>query len=177
MLVAIVGFGSVWRHRAGKPTSNNSFTHPVYYNTTGIRLNDVLRQRARICGYARFDSVGGFEPTHLSRMINRVFECAEPSVWMGCNKLLFRRMLKAGERPHAFLLVARSELTGHLPIGTDGWRSRDSWILAFSEWRNQQELMLLMPIGGWIRTALGELVLESSEARPWVARLVLSIGK
>ena len=61
--------------------------------------------------------VGGFDPNHPSRMINRVFECAEPSVWMGYNKLLFRRMLNGGECPDCFLVVAKSELVGRLAVG------------------------------------------------------------
>jgi hypothetical protein len=107
-------------------------------------------------------------------MINRVFECEEPSVWMGSNKLLFKRVLKAGERPDFFFVVARSDLMGQLAVGTKGWRSADTWLLSFSECALQQEAMLLMPVASWIGTSLGRFVLESSESRAWVARLVLS---
>ena len=47
----------------------------------------------------------------------RVFECAEPCVWMGYNKLLFRRILNGGECPDCFLVAAKSELVGQLPVG------------------------------------------------------------
>ena len=174
MLVAVTEFGSVWRHRLGKCTHDNRrFPQPVYYNTTGVVVKGSVRQRPRICGYARFDAIGGFDPNHLSRMINRVFECEEPSVWMGCNKLLFKRMLTKGERPDCFLAVVRPELTGALPVGTSEWRSPDTWLLSFSECSQQQEGMLLMPAYGWIRGDLGRFVLEPSERRPWMARLVL----
>jgi len=97
MLVAVTGFGSVWRHRLGKQTHDSGhFAQPVYYNTTGVVMNSNVRQRPQICGYARFDAVGGFDPNHLSKMIDRVFECAEPSVWMGCNKLLFKATAQRG---------------------------------------------------------------------------------
>ena len=175
MLVAVTGFGSVWRHRLGKQVQEGGrFAGPVYYNTTGVAVNCNVRQQPQICGYARFDTVGGFDPNHLSRMINRVFECAEPSVWMECNKLLFRRMLKASEHPDFFLVIARSNLTGQLAIGTKGWKSDDSWLLSFSEYAPQQEAMLLMPVDGWIRGGLGSFALRCSESRPWVARLALS---
>ena len=59
-------------------------------------------------------------------MINRVFECAEPSVWMGYNKLLFKRLMKASERPDRFFVVVRPELTGTLAVGTAEWRSADT---------------------------------------------------
>jgi hypothetical protein len=93
---------------------------------------------------------------------------------MGYNKLLFRRMLTAGERPDSFLAVVRPELTGLLAIGTSEWRSADTWLLSFSECAQQQEAMLLMPAYSWITGQLGRFVLEPSERRPWMARLVLS---
>jgi hypothetical protein len=175
MLVAVTGFGSVWRHRLGKQVHDRGhFAQPAYYNTTGVVVNSNVRQRPRICGYARFNAAGGFNPNFPSRMINRVFECGEPSVWMGYNKLLFKRMLTAGERPDCFFVVVRPELTGVLAVGTAGWRSSDTWLLSFSECARQQEAMLLMPAYGWVVGQFGRFVLEPSERRPWRARLVLS---
>jgi hypothetical protein len=175
MLVGVTGFGSVWRHRLGKQHhENRRFAQPVYYNTTGVEVRGSVRQRPEICGYARFDAVGGFDPNHISRMVNRVFDCAEPSVWMGSNKLLFRRIVKANERPDFFLVVARSDLTGRLAVGTEGWRSGDTWLLSLSECASQQEAMLLMAVDGWIGGSLGQFVLEPPESRAGVARLVLS---
>lgn len=177
MLVAVTGFGKVWRHRFGNDTDNaRRFARAVYYNTTGVVVEDKVRQRPEICGYARFDAVGGFNPNFPPRMINRVFECAEPCVWMGYNKLLFKRMLTKGERPDYFFVVVRPELTGTLAVGTAGWRSTDTWLLSFSQCVQQQEAMLLMPAHSWIRSQLGRFVLEPSERRPWIARLVLSCG-
>ena len=177
MLVAVTGFGSVWRHRVGKDKDDpQRFTRAVYYNTTGVVADGRVRQRPRVCGYARFDAVGGFNPNHPSRMINRVFECADPCVWMGYNKLLFRRMLTAGERPDRFLVILRPELTGRLSVGNLEWRSSDTWLLSFSECAQQQEAMLLMPMGSWIRSDLGRFVLEAAQRRSWMARLVLSCG-
>ena len=51
---------------------------------------------------------------------------------------------------------------------------RTGWLLSLSECASQQEAMLLMPANGWIGSSLGRYVLESSESRAWVARLVLS---
>jgi hypothetical protein len=177
MLVAVTGFGSVWRHRFGKNADDaRRFARAVYYNTTGVVIEDKVRQRTRICGYARFDAVSGFNPNFPSRTINRVFECGEPSVWMGYNKLLFKRMLTAGERPDCFFVVIPPELTGVLAVGTAGWRSPDTWLLSFSECAQQQEAMLLMPAYGWVVGQFGRFVLEPSEQRPWTARLVFNGG-
>jgi hypothetical protein len=175
MLVAVTGFGSVWRHRFGKHTDDgHRFARAVYYNTTGVVVEGHVRQRPQICGYARFDAVGGFNPSSPTRMINRVFECAEPSVWMGYNKLLFKRMAAVGERPDCFLVVVQPELAGTLAVGMAGWKSPDTWLLSFSECAQQQEAMLLMRAFSWIRSPLGRFVLEPSERQPWMARLVLS---
>jgi hypothetical protein len=175
MLVAITGFGSVWRCRLGKPADNpERLWRMAYYNTTGVMVHGSVRQRPKIVGYARFNAAGGFNPNYPSRMINRVFQCADPCVWNGANKLLFERMLPHGETPDLFLVVVRPELTGTLTVGPGEWRSSDTWLLSFSEAANQQEAMLLMPANGWIRGELGRFVLELSSRRPWIARLVLT---
>lgn len=176
MRVAVIGFGSVWRHRLGRQTRPGSYTQPVYYNTTGIPVSGSVRQRAQICGYARFDVVGGFDPNHPSKMIGRVFECAEPTVWMGSNKLLFKRILKTGERTDRFLIATNSRGVGQLAVGEQGWRSGDAWLLSFSECAGQQESMLLMSIGQWVRTTLGFFVLEPCGRSDSLARLVLQTG-
>jgi hypothetical protein len=167
-----MGFGSVWRHRLGTRDARGRPAGAVYYNTTGITVNGQIRQRPQICGYARFDMIGGFDPNRLSRMIGRVFECAEPWVWMGYNKLLFRRILNRGERPDCFLVVAKSEFAGQLLVGKAGWRSPETWLLSLSESVGQQEAMLLMSIGGWIRSSLGQFVLGPSRIGRPLACLV-----
>lgn len=176
MRITVMGFGSVWRHRLGKCDARGRPTRPVCYNTTGVLVHGNVRQRPRICGYARFDMIGGFDPNHPSRMIGRAFECAEPTVWMGSNKLLFKRILKTGERPDRFLIAANSRAVGQLAVGEQGWRSGDEWLLSFSEYGEQQESMLLMSIGQWVRTTLGFFVLEPCERSDSLARLVLQTG-
>ena len=146
----------------------------MYYNTTGIDIAGTMRQRPQIVGYARFNGRGGFNPNRPSQMIGRVFECAEPCVWQGQNKLLFKRLLNAPEKPDSFLVVVRAQLVGTLTIGRTDWRSADTWLISFSECGNQQEAMLLMPEHSWMQTDLGRFVLEPEVRRPWVARLVLA---
>ena len=175
MLVAIAGFGSVWRRRfSSNEHDPRRFARGAYFNTTGVTVNGQVRQRPQIIGYARFNGRGGFVPNHPSRMINRVFECTAPCVWLGQNKLFFKRILASTEKPDRFLVVVRPEITGILTVGAANWRSADSWLIAFSECREQQEALLLMPAYGWIRTALGRFVLETAPSHPWVGRLVLS---
>ena len=176
MRVAVIGFGSVWRHRTGRQSEVGGYAQPVYYNTTGIVVNGRIRQRPQICGYARFDTIGGFDPNHLSRMTGRSFECAEPSVWMGHNKLLFRRILNVRDHPDRFLIAATSALIGRVAVGEPDWRSSGVWLLSFSECTGRQEFMLLMSIGQWVRSSLGLFVLEPSSMNPVSARLRLHTG-
>jgi hypothetical protein len=172
MLISVAGLGSLWRRRFDK-NDPHPFARGVYYNTTGIEVAGTVRQRPKITGYARFHTCGGFDPHHPARAIGRVFECAEPCVWKGDNKLLFQRVLPAPEKPDRFLIVVTSKLNGVLSVGINNWRSPDTWLIAFSESGDEQEAMLLMPASGWIFTSLGRFVLEPEVSRRWIARLVL----
>src|SRR2546422_7413662 len=40
-------------------------------------------------------------------------------------------------------------------VGQPGWSSDDVWVIALSEWRQEQEAMLLMAEHGWVRSELG----------------------
>lgn len=174
MLVSITGFGSIWRWRLAKEQSGpDGLARAVYYNTTGIEIKGAIRQRPKITGYARFHACGGFNPRRLSHAIGRVFDCADPCLWRGENKLLFKRALSPPSSPDAFLVVTRHDLIGRSKVGEPLWRSEDTWLIAFSECAGQHEAMLLMPAHGWIETESGRFVLEPSPRRPWAARLSL----
>ncbi len=174
MWVTLTGFGSVWRRRFGKdPNDPRRFVRAAYYNTTGVPVDGKIRTRPKIVGHARFNSVGGFNPNHPLRMINRVFECAEPCIWQGQNKVLFMRVLDAAQAPDYFLVVVRPENIGRLDVGAEAWKSDDALLISFSECCDQQEAMLLMPAYTWLRSALGTFFLEPSVTKPWTAELRL----
>ena len=81
------------------------------------------------------------------------------------------------ECPDCFLVVAKSELVGHLPVGEQDWRSPDTWLLSLSESGGQQEAMLLMSTGDWFRTSLGNFVLKPPVTGGSLSRLVLRTGE
>ncbi|HEV3275580.1 MAG TPA: hypothetical protein VG860_02085 [Terriglobia bacterium] len=177
MLVTVTGFGSIWRRRFGSdPAGRSLFAHAAYYNTTGVEVNGTLRTRPRVIGHARFNGAGGFNPNHPSRMINRVFECDEPTVWQGQNKVLFKRLLRTAQQPDRFLVVVNPVEAGHIELAPGTWKSEDSMLISVSESRDQQEAMLLMPAYGWVRSELGTFFLEPSPLRPWTAQLRLEIS-
>jgi hypothetical protein len=176
MLVTVTGFGSVWRRRLTKDSSDSKrYARAAYFNTTGVPVNGAIRTRPKIIGHARFNGVGGFNPNYPLRMINGVFECAEPCVRQGQNKVLFMRMLSAPVQPDYHLVVVKAHEVGRMDIGTHGWRSEDTLLISFSECRDQQEAMLLMPAYSWLRTALATFVLEPFKAWPWSGRLCIQL--
>jgi len=177
MLITVTGFGSVWRRRFGKdPDDTGRYARAAYYNTTGVLVNGIVRTRPEITGHARFNAAGGFNPNYPFRMIGRVFECAEPCIWNGQNKVLFQRVLRIPERPDYFLVATRPEQVGHLDLTQPAWKSDDSLLISFSEWHDQQETMLLMPAYAWLRSHLGTFFLEPAIAQPWTGQLQLKIS-
>ena len=89
----------------------------------------------------------------------------------GQNKVLLKSMLRAPQRPDAFLVVTRAQQTGHVNVGAPGWKSDDSLLISFSEYHDQQEAMLLMPAYSWLSSSFGHFVLAPSAAKPWAAGL------
>lgn len=178
MRVGVLGFGSVWRKRWAKGSDDpRRFVCGVYYNTTGVVVNGKLRTRPRITGHARFNGVGGFNPNYPSRMIGRVFECEEPCVWRGQNKILFKSLLPSGAAPDLYLVVTRAAEVGRLRIGEAGWSSDDVWVISVSDSQGEQEAMLLMAANGWVRTSVGTYRLVANGGEPCRARLELTTGE
>lgn len=175
MLVTITGFGSVWRRRFRKDENDPTrFARAAYFNTTGVCVNGKIRTRPQIAGHVRFNGVDGFDPNRLLTMINNVFECAEPCIWNGQNKVFFKRRLRTPQEPDSFLVVAKSREVGHLDVGSLAWRAEGTLLISFSECRDEQEAMLLMPSGSWLRTDVGEFALQPLASRPWSRRLQLN---
>jgi hypothetical protein len=174
MLVTITGLGSVWRRRPGTdPHDPKRFARAAYFNTTGVPVNGEIRPRPKITGHVRFNSVGGFDPNAPLAILNSVFECADPCVWEGQNQILFKHMLRTPEQPDFFLVVVNACEVGHVDVGSSTWRSEGTLLISFSEWRNKQEAMLLMPAGAWLRTEVGRFTLRQFVSWPWSARLQL----
>ena len=173
-MVSITGLGSVWRRRFGNdPDDPRRFARAAYYNTTGVPVDGTIRTRLKVAGHARFNSTGGFNPNYPLRIINRVFECDEPCVWQGQNKVFVKYMLAAPQEPDFFLVVAKESEVGRMRIGNRGWKSDGGLLISFSECRDQQECMLLLPAYSWIRSDVGTYILQPAPARRWIAGLQL----
>ena len=177
MRVGVLGFGSVWRRRWAMGSDDpRRFARAAYYNTTGVMVDGKFRTRPSIVGHVRFNSIGGFNANNPARMIGRVFECAEPCLWRGQNKMLFKTLLPSRTLPDRYLVVMRTAEVGRLRVGEHGWCSEDVWVIALSESLNDQEAMLLMAAAGSIRTSVGAYRLKPDGAAPWRAALELEVG-
>ena len=55
-----------------------------------------------------------------------------------------------------------------------GWLHHEGRLISFSECKERQEAMLVMPAYTWVRGRLGTFFLEPDARKPWHARLVLS---
>ena len=167
MIIGLEGFGSVWSTRAGASRETTAF-----YNTTGIVADGKLRHRSRVFGQLRFNAIGGFNPQHIEANIGRVFESAGfPDGDARC--LLLHHRLTRPQLPHYFLFRVTSDETGELQFDHSGWKSDGVVLLSLSEFREQQEAMLLIPIHGWIRGHRGRFAAEPAGDRPWRASLGL----
>jgi len=174
MLVTITGLGSVWRRRFGSDRNDpKRFARVAYFNTTGVPVRGIVRARTKIQGHIRFNGVGGLNPNSPLSILNGVFECAEPCVWEGQNKLLFQHMLSSPQQPDFFLVVVKASEAGRFDVGSPAWRSEGTLLISFSEWHDQQEAMLLMPPCGWLRTSVGRFRLRPFISWPWSAQLYL----
>ena len=165
MIIGLEGFGSVWSTRNGAVTGRTAF-----YNTTGIVLDGRLRHRSRLFGQLRFNAIGGFNPQHIEANVGRVFKFAGIRD-RGNPCLLLHHLLSRPFQPDYYLFRVISEDTGILEVDRAGWKSDAVVLLSLSQFREQQEAMLLVPVHGWIRGALGRYIAEPSAVRPWRASL------
>lgn len=178
MLISVLGFGSVWSRRAAsEPRSpeRRSGSDAAYYNTTGVLVCGKVRNRPRVFGVARFNANSGLRPDCLHRMLCKVFNSEPPCVWNGQNKVFFRAVLRSPEKPDAYLVTVTAEQTGGIDKDQAGtWLHSAAHLISFSECREAQEVMLVMPGFSWLRGRLGTFFLEPTAQKPWEARLILA---
>lgn len=178
MLISVLSFGSIWTRRVAKDAHHAehfSASGTAYYNTTGVLVGGRFRNRPRTYGVARFNGGGGFRPDCVHQMVQRVFDCEPPCTWNGYNKVFFKTLLAGPAKPDAYLVVATADQLGGINRGQAcGWLHDDAQLISFSEWRHQQEVMIVMPPFSWVRGRLGTFFMEPIAQRPWEARLVLS---
>ena len=157
MLVTVLQFGCNWWARFGAdPDDPHRYTrHAAYYNSTGIRAGRKVRRHWVVAGLVRLNGVGTFNPHFPSRSIGQTFVAAEVDYLFGGNRLLLKRRVPNLQPPDWYLAVFSQQLHGRFDFGSAGWKSPGAQVIAASQLRQVQEVLLLMRTGDWVRTNFG----------------------
>ena len=157
MSVKILGFGSSWWARFGRnPADPGRYTRrAAYYNAAGIRCGQKIRRHWLIPGLIRFNGNGDFNPHFPSRAIGETFWCSDLAFVCGGNRILVVERSPGNRVPDRYLVVASSACFGIFDFETSNWRSELVEPVSVSQFRGNQEALLMMSAGDWVRTRLG----------------------
>ncbi len=161
MQIRILSLGCSWWARAGKD-SNDPFRftrRAAYFNSTGIVCGKKVRRHWVSAGMVRFNGTSGFVPQYPMRVIGRVFKCSEVGIWLGGTRIVFQQISGRGYQDYC-LVTLNSEEHGVIDLAVSGWKSERIKVIAISQLRNKQEVMLLMNIGDWVKSNCGTWLLD-----------------
>jgi hypothetical protein len=179
MIVTVLNFGSNWWARFGSdPADPYRYTRSAaFYNSTGIRCGGKVRRHWIVPGLVRFNGVGGFNPHFPGRALGCTFLTSDLALFFGGNRLLFRRKLPDSSAADWHLVAVSEELHGRIDFNSAAWKSHGSRVIAASQLRQAQEVMLLMKPGDWVGTVRGLWRLSPSDRCRAGAELVLDQGE
>lgn len=165
MLVRVQNFGCNWWARFGyDPADPHRYTrHAAYYNSTGIRCGRKIRRHWIVPGLIRFNGVGDFNPHLPKRSLGHTFQTSKLEFLFGGNRMLLKKRMPNSETPDRYLVVVSQTLHGRMVFSSPGWKSPSAEVIASSQLRQEQEAMLLMRPGDWVRTACGTWRLKVGE--------------
>jgi hypothetical protein len=160
MKLCVLGYGRVWtaRPRGQRPAA-------AYFNTTGVMVDGRPRPRSCIYGYVRIDECLGFHPDHAHQTIHRVFETDGVSIWNGSRKVFLRMLHPRGTAPDHYLLTTCPNEIGYINRESC-WLCKTGQIVSFSEGNDQQEVLIVLPAFGWVRSDGGLFCLIPDAGRP-----------
>lgn len=165
MLVKVMAFGTNWWARFGSdPADPYRYTrHAAYYNSTGIRCGRKIRRHWIVPGMVRFNGVGDFNPHCPKNSLGCTFLTSNLDFLFGGNRLLLKREMPDTCTADWYLVVLSHELHGRLYLSSKRWKSPTARVIAASQLRQMQEVMLLMKPGDWVSTLSGiwQLVVSS----------------
>jgi hypothetical protein len=157
MSVKILGFGSNWWARYGRdPNDACRYTRrAAFFNSAGVRCGGKIKRHWIVPGLIRFNGVGDFDPHFPGRALGQTFWCSDLAVACGGNRILFVRRTPKPSIPDWYLVVVSSERFGIFDFDDLCWKSESTQLISVSQLREQQEAMLLMKEGEWVRNSLG----------------------
>jgi len=177
MLVRVLNFGCNWWARFGyDPADPRCYTrHAAYYNSTGICCGRKIRRHWIVPGLIRFNGVGDFNPHLPKRSLGHTFLTSRLEFLFGGNRMLLKQRVPNSETPDRYLVVVSQTLHGRMAFSSPDWKSPSAEVIASSQLRQEQEAMLLMRPGDWVRTAWGTWRLKVGENAQAGARLELEM--
>jgi hypothetical protein len=157
MLVKVLNFGTNWWARFGRNAEDpyRFSGHAAYYNSTGVRCGSKIRRHWITSGLIRFNGVGDFNPNIPERAIGRIFLCSDLTQAFGGSRLLFQSKAPKSAVPDWYLVVISSDFHGQIDFSSSAWKSAFSKVIAASQLREKQEVMLLMKPSDWVQTRRG----------------------
>jgi hypothetical protein len=158
MIIHCLSFGTLWWLRPGNdPESGARFTsQAAVFNTTGFASGSRERRNWIIPGVVRFNAGTSLEQRiRPDQIVQGRFSSPGIERNGSQNRLLLMRKVKANTPVDFFLACISCEIHGRILFDSE-WRSRGVRILAASEFRRQQESLVLLPADGHIRTTLGK---------------------
>ena len=150
MRVAVLSFGSNWWAR-----SESQLTRFARYNSSGIVCGSKMRRHWIVPGIARFNGTSNFNSWPPERLLGARFRCSGFSFACGGNRLLFIERIPDLAPVDFYLLTITGALFGRIDLSSPVCRSGSSLVLAASQLRERQEIMLLLEPGGWFQTSSG----------------------
>lgn len=157
MRVAVISFGSSWWAR-----SESDPRRFARYNSSGIKCGRKVRRHWIVPGMLRFNGISNFSSWPPQLLLGRCFRCSELSFACGGNRLLFVERLADSAPADCYLVTISSRLFGVLDLALPTRRSGSSLIVAASQLRECQEIVLLIEPGGWLQTSTGFWQLRQS---------------
>jgi len=125
-------------------------------------------------GLIRFNGVGDFNPHRPKGSLGQTFLTSNLTFLFGGNRLLFKRKMPESSVADWYLVVISQDLHGRTDLGSPGWKSPVARVIAASQLRQMQEIMLLMKPGDWVQTACGFWQLSvSNKLKPKVELVLL----
>ena len=179
MLVKVLNFGTNWWARFGSDVSDpHRYTrHAAYYNSTGIRCGRKIRRHWIVPGLIRFNGVGDFNPHLPNRSLGHTFLTSNLDLIFGGNRLLLKKKMSDPCAVDWYLVVMSQDLHGHVDFQSTGWKSSSAGVIAISQLRQVQEVMLLMKPGDWVETSCGVWQLAVSNQSRFGVGLTLLGGQ
>ena len=164
MRVKLMEFGTNWWARFGSdPADPDRYTrHAAYYNSTGVHCGRKVRRHWIVPGLIRFNGAGDFNPRRPHLSLGRTFLTSNLDYLFGGNRLLLKKRIDDGASVDFYLLVVSENLHGHIDLNSPHWKSSPARVIAASQLRHMQEVMLLMQPGDWVRTTSGAWTLIES---------------